>query len=150
MITNYFILVISETKKPIHLLSNLKTGNCLQYVLAGIYNQQQKLDDCLILNEKGSIAEAISSNVFFVKGNSLFTPGAGEGCVLGVMRKKILMSASKYFDAVAECEVLREDLLGFDEVYLSNAIHGIKWVKTIDGHAFGNSKLQVMRDLVSS
>ena len=140
--------IYRETKKPIHLLSNLKTSNALQYVLAGVYKKEKGYDDCLILNEKGSVAEAISSNVFFIKGNNLFTPATGEGCVLGVMRKKILMAAHSYFDAVTECEILPEDLIGFDEAYLSNAIQGIRWIKSIDDYVFNCKKLPLMEKLV--
>lgn len=142
--------IYSETKKPIHLLSNLKTANCLQYVLAGIYKQEKGLDDCLILNEKGNIAEAISSNVFFLKENSLFTPSGAEGCVLGVMRQKILSNPGNYFDDVVECEILPEDLAGFDEAYLSNAVQGVTWVKSIENHTYGNKALSLLDKVVNS
>ena len=71
-------------------LSNLKSSNALYYVMAGLYKKQLGIEDCLVLNTEGRIAEAISSNIFLIRGNELFTPGLEEACVAGVMREYII------------------------------------------------------------
>ena len=73
-----------------NLLSPLKTLNALPYVLAGIYKKEQGLDDCLLLNSAGRIAEASSSNIFVIRGKNLWTPPLTEACIAGVMRSVLL------------------------------------------------------------
>ncbi|MGZ4059383.1 MAG: aminotransferase class IV, partial [Bacteroidia bacterium] len=73
-------------------LSSIKSANSAIYVMAGINKIQQKLDECLLLNDKHHIIEAISSNIFAVKNGVLYTPPVSDGCVDGVMRKKLLRS----------------------------------------------------------
>jgi len=120
--------IYEEVRKPTFLLSNLKTGNSLCYVLAGVYNSKNGFDDCLLLNDEGNIVEAISSNIFLIKNEVLYTPSASEGCVLGTMRKAVLQIGSSLFENVKETSLDLKDLKEADEVFLTNAISGMIWV----------------------
>jgi len=121
-------------------LSNLKTSNSLPYVLAGLYREAQGLDECLILNHKGNIAEGISANVFFIKGNKLITPALSEGCTDGTLRKIILRIADdldyKIKEKSCELSILEE----VEEVFCTNAIQGIQWIETYKNTKFTNQK----------
>ena len=96
--------------------------------MAGIYKNANKLDDCILINENGNIIEAISSNIFAVKNGVLYTSPISDGCVEGIMRKKIIEVAEANRIAVYELSVMQSVLLGADELFLTNAITGIKWV----------------------
>ncbi len=78
-----------EMKKPVTPLSCLKTLNSLLYVMAGIYKTESGWDECIVLNEYGRICEAVSSNIFWLKGDAVYTPAVSEGCIAGVMRRHI-------------------------------------------------------------
>lgn len=117
-----------EYYKPCHTLSNLKSSNALIYVLAGLYRNENKYDDCLLINDERLLAECISSNVFMVKGEQIITPSPDQACVEGVMRAVIMDIASKLGLAVEERPVDPEELLNADEVFITNAILGINWV----------------------
>ncbi len=122
------IEIYDEFKKPINALSNFKTTNAFPYILAGIYKKENGFDDCILLNQSNNIIEAISSNIFLVKGKSIYTPSIDDGCVAGVMRNKIIDIAIKLKYIVFEDASLRiTDLLDADEVFLTNAINGVKW-----------------------
>jgi branched-chain amino acid aminotransferase len=120
--------LFTEYKKPPTTISNIKTANSLIYVLAGIYKNEHQLDECILLNDKHHIIEATSCNIFAVKNGVLYTPPVSDGCVDGVMRKKIIEIANANKIAVYEISVMQNVLLGADELFLTNAAIGIKWV----------------------
>jgi branched-chain amino acid aminotransferase len=59
--------IYNEIPKPICLVSSFKSINAQLYVLAGIYSQQNGFDDALLINDKGFLVEATSSNIFALK-----------------------------------------------------------------------------------
>jgi branched-chain amino acid aminotransferase len=119
--------IYDEVKKPINLFSSYKTANSLIYILAGIFKNLNKYDDCLILNEKGHLIEAVSSNIFIVKNGVLYTPPITEACIDGIMRKQVINIAKKNEISFAEQPLFVDDLLKADEVFLTNSISGIQW-----------------------
>ncbi len=131
--------IYKDTSKPLGKLSNLKSSNSLCYVLAGIYKTQKGLDDCLLLNTNGNIAETISSNIFIVRNGELFTPSLNEACVAGVMRTQVLKIAKTHKKKIHEGCLTTDDLLKADEIFLTNAITGITWVVAFRSKRFFNS-----------
>ena len=117
-----------EIKKQTHTLSNFKTNNCLIYVMAGVYKTEKKYDDCVLLNDKSHVCEAISSNLFLVINGALYTPAISEGCLDGVMRRIVLEVAPKNRINIYENAIMPNDLLRADEVFLTNSVNGIQWV----------------------
>ncbi len=118
----------TELKKSQSALSAIKSANSAVYVMAGIFKKQNSLDECILVNDKGIITEAISSNIFAVKNGVLYTSPIADGCVDGVMRKKIIEIAKANRIAVYELSIMQNVLLGADELFLTNAINGIRWV----------------------
>lgn len=124
----YTVDLFTEFKKAQNALSSIKSANSAIYVIAGIHKTNHQLDECLLLNDKHHIIEGISSNIFAVKNGVLYTPPVGDGCVNGVMRKKIIEIAQANKIAVYEISVMQNVLLGADELFLTNTINGIRWV----------------------
>ncbi|MET3980836.1 branched-chain amino acid aminotransferase [Mucilaginibacter sp. UYP25] len=120
--------VYTELPKPLNWLSNIKTCNSLIYVMAGIYKQQNKLDDVFLINQNRYLCEANSSNIFVWYQNHLYTPALSEGCVEGVMRKVVIQLAMDNNIPVTEAQINPEILNQADEVFLTNATKGIQWV----------------------
>lgn len=114
-------------EKPMNILSSLKTSNALLYVLASNFAKENSLDDALLLNAKGRICEATSSNVFVLKEGKMYTPSIAEGCVEGVLRKVILANFT-----VEESEITIPFLHDADSVFLTNTIQGIRAVKSMN------------------
>ncbi|MEJ7912942.1 MAG: aminotransferase class IV, partial [Chitinophagaceae bacterium] len=71
-------------------LSNLKTANHLPYVMAGLHAKQKQLDECLLMSDKGTLADGSRTNVFMIKAQVVYTPPLSAGCVGGVMRRYVL------------------------------------------------------------
>lgn len=132
--------VYRDIKKNCDDFSNLKSANFLPYNMAALYARKNKLNDCLVLNVNGRIADSTIANVFIIKDGVFITPALTEGCVNGVMRRFLIEKLQSM-----DCE-LREEALtistleGADEVFLTNAINGIRWVKQFGGQCYTNRK----------
>ena len=138
-----------DIKKTKNFLSNFKTKSCLTYVMAGIAAQEKKLDDVLITNDKGGILETSSCNLFVVSNGVLYTPGLEEGCLAGTMRMQIINLALKNGIKVYECNILPQNLLAADEIFLTNAIRGVNWVSGYRTKRYFNNMSRRMTALLN-
>ncbi|HVU93790.1 MAG TPA: aminotransferase class IV [Puia sp.] len=123
--------------KSCDLLANVKSNNFLLYALAALYARECGLDDCLVRNSHERLADSTIANLFFCKNRQVYTPPLSEGCVAGVMRRFLLSQLPGAGILVHEHPVTAEDLLDADEVFLSNAIRGIRWVQTFRKSRYG-------------
>ena len=109
------------------LLSTLKSNNKILNVIASIFKTENGYDNCLLLNEKKQLVEAINGNLFLVKGSTILTPAMTEGCIKGIIRKKLLEILKKDPDFdIRETEISPFELQKADEVFITNAIVGIQ------------------------
>ncbi len=136
-----------EMEKCITPLSNLKSTNAHLYTLAGIFAKEKGFDDVIIYNDKGKIAECISSNIFLIKDKTIMTPPLSSGCVAGITRKQILKLADAMgFTIIYDQEVEEKHILMADEIFLTNTIKGVQWVKAYADKRFYNKKAQLFTD----
>ena len=132
-------------------VSAFKTANALPYILAGIFARENSFDDVFLLNTEGSLAETISSNFFIFKEKKCFTPPLSVGCVGGVMRLYAIELIKKRGVEVEEKVLTINDLETANEVFLTNAVQGIRWVERFNTSEFKNDfALQLHEDLVIS
>ncbi len=120
--------IYMDLKKEKTPISNYKTKNGLIYVLASVAAKEKGLDDHLISNYSGGILESTSANIFVVSNGVLYTPGLEEGCLAGTMRMQVINLAITNGIKVYECNILPQNLLVADEIFLTNAIQGVVWV----------------------
>jgi branched-subunit amino acid aminotransferase/4-amino-4-deoxychorismate lyase len=120
--------VYDEISKPVNKLSNYKTSNSLLYVMAGLFKKQNRLDEAFILNQSGFLCESISSNVFVVYDRQIYTPALSEGCIAGVMRNVVMQTAKSNNIPIIEAQINPEVLKEAEEVFVTNATSGIRWV----------------------
>lgn len=120
--------VYDEMTKPIDKLSNYKTANSLLFVMAGLYKKQHQLDEAFILNQNGFLCESLSSNVFVVYDKQIYTPALSEGCIAGVMRSVVMNIAKSNDIPLIEAQINPEVLKEAEEVFITNAVGGVRWV----------------------
>jgi branched-subunit amino acid aminotransferase/4-amino-4-deoxychorismate lyase len=120
--------IFMDFKKEVNKLSVYKTLNCQLYVQAAIHARDKGLDEALIQNNKLSIIESNSSNLFIVSNGVLYTPTLDDGPVAGTMRMNIINLALENKIKVYECTLNPHNLLAADEMFLTNAVRGIEWV----------------------
>jgi branched-chain amino acid aminotransferase len=129
--------VYPDGRKSCDSFANLKSNNYLLYVVAAFYARQHQLNDCLVLNSHDRIADSTIANLFYCKQGNIYTPPLTEGCVAGVMRRCLLETLPNAGFNVREKETTREDLEGAEEVFLTNALKGIKWVRSFGASTYG-------------
>lgn len=125
--------------KPLDALSNLKTASFLPYVLAARHAREKGWDESFILNSNGAICDGSRTNMFIIAGATLYTPALQEGCVAGVMRRHIINELRGSMPLV-ETILTINDLLKADEMFVTNAIIGLKWVQSFGEKLYGFEK----------
>jgi len=111
------------------LLSTVKTTNRMLNVIASVYAKENDFDNCVLLNERKGVVEVTNGNIFLVKGNVIKTPAITEGCIKGIVRKKIIEIVDKNEDfTLEETSISPFELQKADEVFITNAVVGIQSV----------------------
>ena len=132
------------------LLSNLKTNNKLINVLAGIYANENNLDNCILLNNKKNVTEFLNGNLFIVRGNKIITPNLDSGCLKGIMRKKIIEYVKLLPEfSIEETVISPFDLLSANEIWLTNSISGIINVTNYRNKSFSNDIAKIFIDFLN-
>lgn len=134
--------IYKDARKTCDAISTIKHCNYLPYVLAAMHAKKQKWNDAVVLNEKLNICDTTIANIFIIKDGVIKTPSLTEGCVAGIMRKNILQQLPAYHWQVHETSITQNDLLNADEVFISNAIYNIRWVKQIEAVQYQNTSFQ--------
>ena len=132
------------------LLSNLKTNNKLINVLAGIYANENNLDNCILLNNKKNVTEFLNGNLFIVRENKIITPDLDSGCLKGIMRKKIIEYVKLIPEfSIEETVISPFDLLSANEIWLTNSISGIITVTNYRNKSFSNDVAKIFIDFLN-
>ena len=137
-------------KKSLDQFARFKTLNSLLYVQAAIYAKENKLNDSLILNGEGNIIESSKSNIFIVSNGVLYTPPLEDGCVGGIMRMNIINIAIDNKIKVYECSLKPQNLLIADEVFLTNTINGIEWVRGFQNKRYYHNLSKKIIDILNT
>lgn len=135
------------------LLSSIKTTNRIINITGSIFADENGLANCLLVNDRKNVIEALQGNIFMLTGKRLVTPPISEGCLNGVMRKQILAIARKMELEVVEEVISPFDLQKADELFITNVIKGIQPVtryrKKDYGVALSEELLVKLNELVA-
>lgn len=127
-----------DAKKSCDRFSNLKSNNYLSSVMAMISAREMDVDECLILNSNNRICESAIANIFLVKEACIYTPPLSEGCVAGVVRRWLLENLPSAGFQLEEKEITEEDIMKADEIFLTNSIKPVRWVKALGKKEYEN------------
>ena len=114
---------------------------CYGARLTALRKAHEKLaTEALWFTTENRLAEGCISNVFLVKDNSLLTPPTITPVLPGIARKTVLELAEELKIPLEERPLDVKDLLGANEVFLTNMIMTILPVTSIEAHTVGNGK----------
>jgi branched-chain amino acid aminotransferase len=129
--------IFPDARKVCDRYSMIKSNNYLPNVMAALWAKERRLNDAVLLNPYDRIADATIANIFIVKDGVIATPSLAEGAVNGVMRRHLLHCLHQADMPVEEKQITVQELLEASEVFLTNAIAGIKWVKHVGASEYG-------------
>lgn len=87
----------------------------------------------LIVEWDGTVLEASRGNVFAARDGVLTTPPTDGRILPGIARTRVMEVAAAAGLEVRETTLMREDLLGADEVFLTSSVRGVELVHELDG-----------------
>jgi branched-chain amino acid aminotransferase len=127
---------IASVRRCRTLISRIKSTNYLVSILAMMEAGAHGLDEALLLNDQGFIAEGGGCNVFLVMSSGLVTPSLESGILPGITREVVMELAEKMGIGVTEGDVSLFDLERCDEAFLTSSmieVMPLVAVRDIDG-----------------
>ena len=117
-------------------LSGIKHCNRLEQVLVKqAFSQlagEQKVDDVVVLDVNNHVVECSASNLFWLVGDTWYTPSLGGSGVAGVMREFIVGVLKTQQIAIEFVDVGLTELFNADGMFICNALTGPLVVNQID------------------
>lgn len=136
------LLPFRQVKKQFTGNPQLKMNNRIPYSMALGYAKSEGADDAVVYNVSGNVADSSIANIFWIKNSNIFTPPLSDGPVAGVMRQWLLEHLPVNAYHTIESPGNESDLLAADEIFLSNALYGIRQVKSFNGQQFSSQKTE--------
>ncbi len=126
---------------PIHhresLSPRIKSLNYLSHILAKVEGIAAGVDEVIMLDSAGFVAEASGMNLFVVMDGTLKTPPAYSGILRGVTRDAVLDLAREATYGVEEVPLNRYDLYTANEVFLTGTAAEVIGVTKLDARTIG-------------
>jgi branched-chain amino acid aminotransferase len=119
-----------------HPLAGVKVTSWLENVWAAEKAHSRGLEDMLLLNEHGFVAECTAANIFFVHRGRVSTPPESSGCLAGVSRQILLEIALSSGVSIDERDITVEEMWVADEVFISSTTREVQPVSSIEDHEY--------------
>lgn len=115
------------------------SGNYLTSVLARRESTKLGLDECLLLDPNGFVAEGSGENIFIVKNGVLYTPPTGY-ILPGITRDCVMTIAKDMGLTVREENITRNQLYVADEAFFTGTAVEVTPIREVDHYKIGEGK----------
>lgn len=133
-----------DARKICDQFSHIKSNNFLPYTIAAIWAKENNINDAIILNQYNNIAETTIANIWIINNGIVKTPPLSQGCINGVMRKYVIQKIKEEGLPFNEAEITIDDIKQAQEIFLTNVIKGIQWVKYCNNLEYTNKATQLI------
>ena len=120
-------------------LAAFKTCNKLPQILARAEAEAHGADEALLLNTDGRVAEAASSNLFWIENGTVCTTPLASGILAGVTRGLVIELCQSLALTQQEKAVGPESLKKADAVFLTLSTLEVVSAISLDGQVLGQS-----------
>jgi len=135
-------IVTVPTVRNLHSAVNpaIKSLNYLNNILAKIEANNAGVEEAVMLNSEGYVAEGTADNIFVVRKGALYTPPLSAGALYGITRQTVIELAEAAGWKVTEPNLTRYDLFNADECFLTGTGAELIPVVKIDGRVIGTGQ----------
>ena len=142
MYQNGMAIVTVPTVRNLHSAVNpaIKSLNYLNNILAKIEANNAGVEEAIMLNSEGYVAECTGDNIFILKDGKMFTPPLSAGALYGITRATVIDLARRQGIEVTEPNLTRYDIFNSDECFLTGTAAEIIPVTKVDGRIIGDGK----------
>jgi branched-chain amino acid aminotransferase len=134
------VTVPTARNHPNALNPAIKSLNYLNNILAKIEANIAGVEEAIMLNTEGYVAECTGDNIFIVKDGQIYTPPLSAGALYGITRGVVMSMARESGIPVSEPNLTRYDLFIADECFLTGTGAELIPVTRIDGRVIGRGK----------
>lgn len=153
------LIILAEHKAPVYSKAGLKLitasvrrpppevldarihhANLLNSILAKIEANNAEVDDALMLDTNGFVAETNATNVFIVRKGDLATSKA-VACPEGITRATVMEICATEKIRCVEADLSPVDIYGADEMFCTGTMGELAGVVQLDNRAIGGGKI---------
>ena len=116
----------------------IKSLNYLNNIMAKIEAKNAGMEEAILLNNEGHVAECTGDNIFYVRNNKLFTPPIVAGALPGITMSTVVELGEKLGYPTVEKFFSRGELYIADEAFITGTAAEIVPVTKIDGRIIGS------------
>ncbi len=122
-------------------LAGIKHLNRLEQVLIRTHLEQTSAQEALVLDSDGWLTECCAANLFWRKGEQVYTPCVDRAGVNGTMRQRIIASLNDAGRQVQEVRERMETLADADELIICNALMPVVPVRQAEAWRYSSREL---------
>ena len=123
------------------LLAGLKTLNRLEQVLLKAELEQRGACEGVVLDKRGIVVEGVTANLFWRHDSVVYTPDLQGTGIKGVMRAWVMATLAKFGIECREVQAGLPELMGADELFMTNALMEIVPVRGIEDVRYNDHSL---------
>jgi branched-chain amino acid aminotransferase len=126
-----FFRLASITYSPTRVLDGVKSLSYAANMLATRLARERGYNEALLVTPHGRVLEAPTSSIFWVEGETLFTPPLEEHILASITRRIVVEQAG-----AVERSCTLEQLLEADEAFLASTVREVHPISEIDNRSF--------------
>ena len=132
-------LVTSNIRRnsPLCLDSKIHHANLINNILAKIEANHAGVDDAIMLDLNGFVAETNATNIFMIKNGTVYTPFP-KACLPGITRNLIIEICNNNDMKILEKDISLTELYNADEVFTTGTMGELARVVEIDKRKIEN------------
>jgi len=134
------VTVPTTRTNPSALNPAVKSLNYLNNIMAKVEGKLAGVEEVVMLNSEGLVAECSGDNIFVMKKGVLYPPPIYMGALGGITRDVIMQLAQKLDVPMKEQPLTRYDLFVADEMFLTGTGAEVIPVVNVDGREIGDGK----------
>ncbi|MBK9578651.1 MAG: branched-chain-amino-acid transaminase [Fibrobacterota bacterium] len=135
------VTVATPRNHPEALNPRIKSLNYMNNIMAKMEAIRAGVQEAVMLNLQGYVAECTGDNLFILRNGKLVTPPATEGALEGITRNAVIDLARQKGIEVREERMSRFDIYTSQEMFLTGTGAELIPVVKVDGRAIGEGSV---------